>query len=125
MFPWRRRRKARAFSQKDHALSLGVFGMAGSPQADAAILSKDTDLLLAIGTSFGEASCHAWDPRVGEERWMLQIDVDPRGIGKNYPVDVALVGNAKPVLKELDFEIRRKPLASSRLAHEWLTLSGK
>jgi acetolactate synthase-1/2/3 large subunit len=45
---------------------------------------------------------------VGEERWMLQIDVDPREIGKNYPVDVALVGNAKPVLKELDFEIRRE-----------------
>jgi acetolactate synthase-1/2/3 large subunit len=100
--------KAKGVFPEDHPLSLGVFGMAGSPQADAAILSKDTDLLLAIGTSFGEASCHAWDTRVGSERWMLQIDVDPREIGKNYPVDVALVGNAKPVLKELDYELRRE-----------------
>lgn len=100
--------KGKGVFPEDHSLSLGVFGMAGSPQADAVLLSKETDLLLAIGTSFGEASCHAWDPRVGEERWMLQIDVDPREIGKNYPVDVALVGNAKPVLKELDFEIRRE-----------------
>lgn len=100
--------KGKGVFPEDHLLSLGVFGMAGSPQADAVLLSKETDLLLAIGTSFGEASCHAWDPRVGAERWMLQIDVDPREIGKNYPVDVALVGNAKPVLKELDFEIRRE-----------------
>lgn len=100
--------KGKGVFPEDHVLSLGVFGMAGSPQADAAILSKDTDLLLAIGASFWEASCHAWDPRVGAERWMMQIDVDPREIGKNYPVDVALVGNAKPVLKELDFELRRE-----------------
>ncbi len=100
--------KGKGVFPEDHALSLGVFGMAGSPQADAVLLSKDTDLLLAIGTSFGEASCHAWDPRVGAGRWMLQIDVDPREIGKNYPVDVALVGSAKPVLKELDFELRRE-----------------
>jgi acetolactate synthase-1/2/3 large subunit len=99
--------KGKGVFPENHALSLGVFGMAGSPQADAVILSKDVDLLLAVGTSFGEASCHAWDSRVGEDRWLLQIDVDEREIGKNYPVDVALVGNAKPVLNELNFELSR------------------
>ncbi|MBK8871473.1 MAG: thiamine pyrophosphate-binding protein [Elusimicrobia bacterium] len=108
--------KGKGVFPENHALSLGVFGMAGSPQADAVILSKEVDLLLAIGTSFGEASCHAWDPRVGEDRWILQIDVDEREIGKNYPVDVALVGNAKPVLKELDFELRR--------GSDWLQTKG-
>jgi acetolactate synthase-1/2/3 large subunit len=99
--------KGKGVFPEDHVLSLGVFGFAGSPQADAIILSEETDLLLAIGTSFGELSTHAWDPRVGHGRRILQIDVDPNEIGKNYPVDVSLVGNAQHVMKELNFQLDR------------------
>jgi acetolactate synthase-1/2/3 large subunit len=81
--------------------------LAGSPQADAVLLSPETDLLLAVGTSFGELSTHVWDPRLGQGRAMLHIDVDPGEIGKNYPVDVALVGDARRVLLELGFELGR------------------
>jgi acetolactate synthase-1/2/3 large subunit len=99
--------KGKGVFPEDHLLSLGVFGFAGSPQADAVLLSDETDLLLGVGTSFGELATHAWDPRVGANRRMLQIDVDPHEIGKNYPVDVSLVGNALHVLKELNFQLER------------------
>lgn len=99
--------KGKGVFPEDHILSLGVFGFAGSPQADAMILSEKTDLLLAVGTGFGELCTHAWDPRVGANRQILQIDVDPREIGKNYPVDVSLVGNALHVLRELNYQIER------------------
>ncbi|MEK7384197.1 MAG: thiamine pyrophosphate-binding protein, partial [Elusimicrobiota bacterium] len=100
--------RAKGVFPEDHPLSLGVFGMAGSPQADAVLLSDQTDLLLVIGTSLGETSTHAWDPRLGRDRALLQIDVDPGEIGKNYPVRAGLVGDAKRVLMEIGFELERE-----------------
>lgn len=99
--------KGKGVFPEDHLLSLGVFGMAGSPQADAVLLSEDTDVLLAVGTSLGEAATHAWDPRLVRGKTLMQIDVDPREIGKNYPVKVGLVGDAKQVLTELKHQIKR------------------
>ena len=100
--------KAKGVFPEDHPLSLGVFGLAGSPQADAVLLSDKTDLLLTVGTSMGEASTHAWDPRLGSGRALLQIDVDPSEIGKNYPVKTGLVGDARRVLLEIGFELERE-----------------
>lgn len=99
--------KGKGVFPEDHALSLGVFGFAGSPQADAVILSEDTDLLLGVGTSFGELATHAWDPRVGAHRRILHIDVDPNEIGKNYSVDAGLVGDARHVLREINYQLER------------------
>jgi acetolactate synthase-1/2/3 large subunit len=100
--------KGKGVFPEDHLLSLGVFGFAGSPQSDAVLLSEKTDLLLGVGTGFGELATHAWDQRLGANRKILQIDVDPNEIGKNYSVDVSLVGNSKHVLKELSFQLERE-----------------
>lgn len=100
--------KGKGVFPEDHRLSLGVFGFAGSPQSDAVLLSEKTDLLLGVGTGFGELATHAWDKRVGANRRILQIDVDPNEIGKNYSVDVSLVGNSKHVLKELFYQLERE-----------------
>jgi len=100
--------KAKGVFPEDHGLSLGVFGLAGSPQADAALLSAQTDLLLVVGSSLGEASTHAWDPRLAAGRSLLQIDADSMEIGKNYPVQVGLVGDAKRVMMEIGFELERE-----------------
>jgi acetolactate synthase-1/2/3 large subunit len=99
--------KAKGVFPEDHLLSLGVFGFAGSPQSDAMLLSEDVDLVLAIGTSFGESSSHAWDPRFIQGKKLMHIDVDPREIGKNYPVEVGLVGDAKQVLLEMSYQVLR------------------
>lgn len=99
--------KAKGVFPEDHVLSLGVFGLAGSPQADAMMFSEETDLLLAVGTSFNEAATHAWDPRLVKDKKLIQIDVDPREMGKNYPLQVGVVGDAKQVITELNFQIER------------------
>lgn len=111
--------KGKGVFPEDHPLSLGVFGFAGSPQADAILLSEKTDLLLGVGTGFGELATHAWDQRLGARRKILQIDVDPNEIGKNYSVDVSLVGNSKHVLKELSFQLERESRVGK--AHQDLT----
>ena len=100
--------KAKGVFPEDHPLSLGVFGLAGSPQADAILLSGETDLLLVVGSSLGEASTHAWDPRLAQGRSLLQIDVDPTEIGRNYPARVGLVGDAKRIIMEIGFQLERE-----------------
>jgi acetolactate synthase-1/2/3 large subunit len=99
--------KAKGVFPEDHILSLGVFGFAGSPRADAVLLSPETDVLLAIGTGLGELATHAWDRRLTEGKKLLHVDVDPREVGRNYPVDVGLAGDARQVLTELNFQLSR------------------
>jgi len=100
--------RAKGVFPENHPLSVGVLGIAGSPQADAVLLCEETDLLLVIGSTLGETSTHAWDARLAQNRSLLQIDADPTAIGRNYPVDVGLVGDAKRVLKEIGFELERE-----------------
>ncbi|MBI4248854.1 MAG: thiamine pyrophosphate-binding protein [Elusimicrobia bacterium] len=99
--------KAKGAFPEDHLLSLGVLGFAGSPQADAYFLSGDVDVLLVAGCSLGEFSTHTWDPKLQPTSALIQIDIDPKEIGKNYPTAVGIVGDAKVCLRELGFQLER------------------
>ena len=90
----------------DHPL----FGWAtGSKGSKIGIeLTKNADVVLAIGTRFAdESTCSyrkgiAWN--FGEEEYdtrLIHIDIDPHEIGKNYPTDVGIIGDAKAVLTDL------------------------
>lgn len=98
--------KAKGAFPEDHLLSLGVFGFAGSPRADGYFLSEETDTLLVVGSSLGEFSTHTWDRRL-QPTTLIQIDIDPREIGKNYATTVGIVGDAKACLKELNGQLER------------------
>lgn len=85
---------------EDHPLALGCVGFYGT---DAAIgyLHSGFDVLLAVGCSFHECTTHSWDQIFGPSRALLQIDIDPSEIGKNYPATVGVVGDAKAILQEM------------------------
>jgi acetolactate synthase-1/2/3 large subunit len=99
--------KAKAAFPEDHLLSLGAFGFAGSPRADAYLLSGEVDVLLAIGTSLDEDATAGWDARLKPREALLHIDIDPIEMGKNYAVTVPMVGDAKNTLSELLYQIER------------------
>jgi len=90
-----------------HPLALGMTGIWGTETANTA--TRTADVVLAIGTSFGEADCSSWNPRftfaIPPSR-VIQIDIEPEEIGKIYPVDVGLVGDAKATLGELIDQLR-------------------
>jgi acetolactate synthase-1/2/3 large subunit len=92
---------------EDHALSLGMTGIWGTRAANDT--TRDADVILAIGTGFAEADCSSWDPKytfaIPPSR-LIQIDIDPQEIGKVYPVEVGIVGDAKATLKELGRHLR-------------------
>ncbi len=46
---------------ENHSLSLGMTGIWGSRVANDT--TREADVILAIGTAFGEADCSSWDPR--------------------------------------------------------------
>ena len=93
---------AKGVFPEDHPLSLGSTGIWGTRMANDAMQSAD--VLLAVGTAFGEADCSSWKPDhtfAIPPTKLVQVDVSPDEIGKIYPVDVGLVGDAKATLGSL------------------------
>jgi len=89
---------------EDHHLSVGMPGMHGAKYTNYAI--TETDLIIAVGVRFddrvtGKLSSFASKAKI------IHVDVDPAEIGKNKPVDVPIVGDARPVLTALIAELRK------------------
>ena len=85
---------------EDHPLALGCIGLYGTRAANS-YLRSGLDVLLAVGSSLHEASTHVWDPALRPSKGLIQIDIDPTEIGKNYPVEVGLLGDAAVILQAL------------------------
>lgn len=60
---------------------------------------EEADLVIGIGTRFEEIESGAWEwfPKNAK---LIQVDIDPTEIGRNWIPDVAIVGDAK--LPELE-----------------------
>lgn len=98
--------KGKGAFPEDHPLALRVFGLASSPWSEGYLLSG-VDVLLVLGSSMHEMSTQGWEERLQPTSALLQQDADPSVIGRNYPVSVGLVGDAKTTLRELLFHLRR------------------
>ncbi|MGQ9513803.1 MAG: biosynthetic-type acetolactate synthase large subunit [Thermoproteota archaeon] len=83
---------------ENHPLSLGMMGMHGRKAANYAVIQAD--VLLAIGTRFSDRITGNLQEFAKETR-VIHIDIDPAEIGKNVPVHLPIVGDAKSVLTEL------------------------
>jgi acetolactate synthase-1/2/3 large subunit len=92
--------RAKGVFPEDHSLALGCVGLYGTRAANS-YLRSGLDVLLALGTSFHEFTSHCWDPAFIPSKALLQIDIDPAEIGKNYPVTNAIAGDANIALEAL------------------------
>ena len=100
--------KAKGVFPESHPLSLGVLGFAGSPAAKNYLHDDEIDVLLAIGTSFNEMMTSGWDKRLMPNSHLIQIDVDVEEIGRNYPVSMGLEGDARIILSERSYALKRE-----------------
>ena len=83
---------------EDHELSLGLLGMHGLESTNNAV--TDCDCLIAIGCRFSDRTTG----KVSEfapNATKIHIDIDPAEIGKNVPIDIPIVGDAKITLQSL------------------------
>ena len=81
-----------------HRLSLGMLGMHGTSYANFVMMK--TDLIVAVGARFDDRITGRLDTFAPHAK-IIHIDIDPAEIGKNVPVTVPIVGDAKSVLKDL------------------------
>ncbi len=105
-----------AFPEDDEALSLGMLGMHGTVYANYAV--THCDLLVAVGARFDDRITGKLD-EFAPGAQIVHVDVDPSSIGKNVPVDIPVVGDARKVLQELT------PLVQQRERSEWLAQIAK
>lgn len=60
---------------------------------------EEADLCLALGTGFGQFSTFYFKMPMAAR--LVQIDIDPERIGRNYPASIGLVSDLKPALHGL------------------------
>jgi acetolactate synthase-1/2/3 large subunit len=100
--------RAKGVFPEDDPLSLGILGNAGHRDARDTILGDEVDVLFTVGASLGETATFQWSPRILPSRALIQLDVDADRIGRNYPVDIPLVGDAQAILVELVYHLHRR-----------------
>ncbi len=82
----------------DHPLSVGVVGTYSRWCANAVV--READLVLYVGSHTGDQVTDLWTtPKPGTA--VIQIDLEPAELGRNYPAKVALFGDAKVTLMRL------------------------
>jgi acetolactate synthase-1/2/3 large subunit len=67
-------------------------------------LAASADVVISVGNRFTDWSASSYRKGVTfaiPPSRLVQVDIDPREIGKNYPTDAALVGDAKAGLGDL------------------------
>jgi acetolactate synthase-1/2/3 large subunit len=88
---------------KSHRLNIECPNSIGNPAVRHAMLTSDA--VLVVGSRLTEFEANSWDPESGLDprarQDLVQIDVDPDMIGRELPVRVGIVGDAKAVLAEL------------------------
>jgi acetolactate synthase I/II/III large subunit len=100
----------------DHPLLLGMPGFWGLASTNA--YARDADVVLAVGTRFAETDASSWHPdytwRFPPSR-LIQIDLDPAEIGRNFPVEVGILADAGLGLRAIADAVRRqRPAPVSR-----------
>jgi len=104
---------ARAIMHDDHPLAVGVPGSYSRWCANKAIAAAD--LVFFVGSHTGGQVTNGWQlPKIGTP--VIQLDIDPDELGRNYPNTVSLHGDAKVTLARL---IEAAGGATPRRA-EWL-----
>lgn len=104
---------------EDHPLSLGVLGFAGHRDARDTLLSDEVDVLLTIGASLNETTTMNWQENLRPTKALIQLDIDVDRIGRNYPVDVPLVGDAQTIVVELVYHLHRRLREDGRARSKW------
>lgn len=88
----------------DHILNFGMIGMHGLAYANMAV--QNADLIIATGMRFDDRAT-ANTKQFAPQALIIHVDIDPAEIGKNIPVDIPIVGDAKNVLKAMNKQIER------------------
>jgi acetolactate synthase-1/2/3 large subunit len=104
-----------------HPLSARTCGSKGTTCANEA--ARNADVILAIGTRFGEWDTSSWHPGSTfdfPKTTLLHLDIDDRELGKNYPTQVALWGDAKAGMADILASVKDRTSARDWKNSPWM-----
>ena len=99
-----------------HPLVMGMTGFWGLDLTNK--YTMDADVVLALATRFAETDASSWN---ADYTWhfppakLIQIDLDPAEIGRNYPVEIGAVADVGPAVAAIaDAVVARSPQGTDR-----------
>lgn len=90
----------------DESLYAGQMGPRGNPIASD--LVKEADVILALGTRLGFNSTFFSYENINEKASIIQVDIEPKSLGRYFPITIGICADAKTVAIELYNEISLK-----------------
>ncbi|MCJ7806678.1 MAG: thiamine pyrophosphate-binding protein [Clostridia bacterium] len=91
---------------EDHPLYAWHAGSKGTACGNT--LAAQADLILAVGCRFADETTSSYRKGISfniPPARLIHIDIEPSEIGKNYPVEIGLVGDARLILEALAEEL--------------------
>ena len=87
---------------EDHRLFAGAVGQTGTTVGNG--IAAAADVVISVGCRFTDWSASSYRRGISfslPPGKLIQIDIDPQEIGKNYPAQVGILADAKPALAAL------------------------
>jgi acetolactate synthase-1/2/3 large subunit len=91
---------AKGVFPETHPLYLGIVGVGQHPSV-AEYLANPPDVVCIVGSRLGDIATNGWRLSLAGTNETIQIDRDPLLVGRNAPVTLGIVGDARSVLVEL------------------------
>jgi len=104
---------------EDHPMNAGTIGWPGSLTGNT--IASEADVVMSLGCRFTDWSASSWRKGVSfsiPESKLIQVDIDAREIGKNYPAEVGVVGDVRLVLEDINAGISAAQAASALARRE-------
>ena len=79
--------------------------------------ASEADVVLSLGCKWDYSIFYGAPPIWNQDQKIIQVDIDPKEIGKNRPISVSIIGDCKAVINQLLNEME-KNLTKSKLT-EW------
>jgi acetolactate synthase-1/2/3 large subunit len=110
---------AKGALSEDHPLSLGPTGRSGSHAAVRA--TREADLVVGVGARFSDNHTSNWRKGMVYDvpnTKIVQVDIDPSEIGRNYAVELGVVSDAGVFLSDLHDAVERRGDAANHA--DWM-----
>jgi sulfoacetaldehyde acetyltransferase len=82
-----------------YPLAVGPLGRGGWESAIR--LVKEADVILAAGSRLSHFTTYYGYEFIPRGAMIIQIEIDPKELGRNYPVEVGILGDVKTILQEM------------------------
>ena len=79
--------------------------------------ASEADVVLSLGCKWDYSLFYGAPPLWNQDQKIIQVDIDPKEVGKNRPISVGMVGDCKAIINQLLNEME-KNLTKSKLT-EW------